>query len=292
VQRHTRFCVTSLSLALLAFAGSSQAQSGCKFVDFNYPGALQTTAESINNLTHVVGTYFDSTGTIQRGFLYKNGKFSSFSGPNRTNTTQAHGINNKGQIVGGYYDATSGYFKGFLIDSAGFHTLSVPSTGDVSAEGINDAGIVVGTISNADGSQFGFTLVNGKVKTFQYGTLPTSAHGINNANQIVGSYDNETGTRIGYILTNGVYETFTVGDQFTEPMKINKAGEAAGFAFDSVNGHSSFVYAQQSIVPISQAGTSGTDVFGINDNDYLVGGVMVTAGSHEKEFGAQCTNVF
>lgn len=270
----------------------SQAQSGCKFINFNYPGALQTTAEAVNNFNHLVGVYFDRTGTIQRGFLYQNGKFSSFSGPNNTTDTEASGINNKGQIVGRYFDSTSKRLKAFLLDSSGFHTLNIPSTGDAYAEGINDNGVIVGTIENADGSEFAYYWVNGKVTTFQDSGMPTSAHGINDAGQIVGSFDNGTGTRIGYILTKRIYTTFSVGDQFTEPMKINKVGEAAGFAFDSVQGHTSFVYAQGAIVPITESGTSETDVFGINDNDDLVGGVVPSSGAHEKGFFAACTNVF
>ena len=290
--RSTVFHVALLSLLLIAFGSLSQAQSGCSFKDFNYPGALQTTAEAVNNLNHIVGVYFNSTGTIQRGFLFQNGKFSSFSGPNGTTDTEASGINNKGQIVGRYYDAASRRMKPFLLNSTGFHTLKVPTTGDAYAEGINDNGVIVGTIENADGSEFAYIFANGKVTTFQNNGMNTSAHGINNAGQIVGSFDNGTGTRIGYIRTNGNYATFSAADQFTEPMKINKAGEAAGFAFDSVHGHTSFVYAQGTIVPISQSGTEETSVFGVNDNDDLVGGVTPTAGAHQKGFFAPCTNVF
>ena len=291
--RSTVFPACLMSLLLIAFGSVSRAQSGCNFKDFNYPGALQTTTEAVNNMNHVVGVYFDSTGTIQRAFLFQNGRFSSFSGPNGTTDTEASGINNKAQVVGRYYDAASGHTKAFLVNSTGFHTLNIPTTGDAYAEGINDSGVIVGTIENSDGSEFAYTLVHGKVTTFQNSGMNTSAHGINNAGQIVGSFDNGIGTRIGYIRSaSGTFTTFTAGDQFTEPMKINKAGEAAGFAFDSVQGHSSFVYAQGTIVPIGQSGTAETDVFGVNDNDDLVGGVISNAGAHEKGFFAPCTNVF
>lgn len=291
--RSTVFQACLLSLLLVVFVSLSQGQNGCSFKDFNYPGALQTTAEAVNNMNQVVGAYFDSTGTIQRAFLFRSGKFSSFSGPNGTTDTEASGINNNGQVVGRYFDSTSGHMKAFLKDSTGFHTLNIPTTGDALAEGINDAGVIVGTIDNSDGSEFAYTIISGKVTTFQNAGMNTSAHGINNSGQIVGSFDNGTGTRIGYIrATNGTFTTFSDGDQFTEPMKINKAGEAAGFAFDSAQGHTSFVYAQGTIVPISQSGTVETDVFGVNDDDVLVGGVIPAAGSHQKAFSSICTNVF
>lgn len=291
--RSTVFRPCLLSLLLIGFASFSQAQSGCSFKDFNYPGALQTTAEAVNNLNHIVGVYYNSTGTIQRGFLYQNGKFSSFAGPNGTTDTEANGVNNLGQIVGRYYDSASGRVKPFLLNSSGLHTLNIPTTGDAYAEGINDNGVIVGTIENSDGSEFAYIWINGKVKTFQNSGMNTSAHGINNGGQIVGSFDNGTGTRIGYIrAANGTYTTFTAGDQFTEPTKINKAGEAAGFAFDSLQGHTSFVYAQGTIVPISQSATQETTVFGVNDYDDLVGGVTPSTGAHQKGFFAPCTNVF
>jgi hypothetical protein len=59
----------------------------------------------------VVSPVYSASCSVECGFLYSDGTYTTLSVPGSTQTA-AYGINNKGQIVGGYETATGEY--GFL----------------------------------------------------------------------------------------------------------------------------------------------------------------------------------
>ncbi|HET9385047.1 MAG TPA: hypothetical protein VFO67_07850 [Gemmatimonadales bacterium] len=71
-----------------------------QFSSLDYPGALFTFADDINNLGQVVGTYTDSQG-YSHGFIKDGDTFMPFGVFGAE--TVASGLNNLGQIVGLYY---------------------------------------------------------------------------------------------------------------------------------------------------------------------------------------------
>jgi uncharacterized membrane protein len=77
----------------------------------NFPGAVRTVAQDINNYGRVVGFYVKKDNSVH-GFLWHKGKFTSVDIPGAVRTFVA-GINSVGDIVGEYDDATTGH--GFLL---------------------------------------------------------------------------------------------------------------------------------------------------------------------------------
>ena len=76
------------------------------------------------------------------GFVFSQGKFTSFDVPGAT-VTQPNDINALGQIVGLYVDA-AGAFHGFLMAGATFTSIDFPGAVITTAWGINSAGQIVG----------------------------------------------------------------------------------------------------------------------------------------------------
>jgi probable HAF family extracellular repeat protein len=97
---------------IVGFGGSQGfLDIGGVFSPINYPGAISTAANGINNGGLIVGSYEDASG-IYHGFLDNGGVFSAIDVPGAMGT-YAEGINNSGDIVGYYFDS-SGNAHAFL----------------------------------------------------------------------------------------------------------------------------------------------------------------------------------
>lgn len=71
-------------------------------------------------------------------------------------------INDPGQIVGDFVDATDGKRHGFLLSQGTYTTLDPPgSNGFTVAEGINDAGTIVGLFLDTSNNPHGWILTKG-----------------------------------------------------------------------------------------------------------------------------------
>src|SRR5262249_216963 len=98
----------------------------------------------------------DATG--QHGFLKTASSVTTIDVPG-ANRTAALGINNTGQIVGYFGASGVNQLHGFVKTGSTFTTIDVPgaiSTEQVKAStsvgGINDAGVIVGTFTDAMGT--------------------------------------------------------------------------------------------------------------------------------------------
>jgi hypothetical protein len=120
---------------------------------FNPPGAISSTASTVNPSGAVVGAYTDSGG-VTHGYLY-NGTFTTIDFPGAT-LTFAGGNNPKGDIVGEYND-TSGVGHSFLLSKGEFTSFDPPGTvGFSDAAGINPGGTIVGLFFDASGNEHGY----------------------------------------------------------------------------------------------------------------------------------------
>ena len=115
---------------------------------------------------------------------------------------------NGSDVVVGWSEGTSGLgyraFRarpGFAIEDLG--TLPGGFAGGVArADGINNAGDIVGQYVDADGNAFGFILSDGVYATIEVpGSAATATFSINAQGQIVGSYDDADGVTHGYVGT-------------------------------------------------------------------------------------------
>jgi uncharacterized membrane protein len=162
-------------------------------------GALLTEPTSISNRGVVVGTWGMTYARPDwRGFIYKDGVYTSFSFPG-SHGTAFWGINDRGQIIGRYWDANN-HAHGFLLDPDGQITpLAVPGATATNPLGLNNKGQVVG-LYRAAGVTHGFLMDGGLITILDVpGATDTSwVPAINDHGQIVGSFD---GFSQGFIAT-------------------------------------------------------------------------------------------
>jgi uncharacterized membrane protein len=127
-----------LLLGLLAASRVAHADSfDLTTIDVPYPGAFQTTPTGINDNGQIAGFYL-TFGLAAHGFLLSNRNFSTYDFTTSNCCTDFHAINNLNQVVG--YGRT----VSFLFSGGNFSTISVPGSTFTSANGINDAGQIVG----------------------------------------------------------------------------------------------------------------------------------------------------
>src|SRR5262249_16335359 len=150
---------------------------------------------------------------------------------------QAVGINDTGQISGTYLDS-QGQYHGFLRSSDGtsYTTFDVPDfPGRTEADGINNAGEIVGAVFESDVLHFhGFLRSNdgSSYTTFDVpgSWLYTDAFEINTAGEIVGQYGNDSMSH-GFLRSSdgSSYTTLDVPGAFgTAPGGINDTGQIVG----------------------------------------------------------------
>ncbi len=119
--------------------------------------------------------------------------------------------------------------------------IAVPGALYTTAEGINNAGVVVGTYVTQDVGQFGYIYSGGQFTTLNApNSLWTMAFGINDAGVVVGAYGPATPVcncvadieAHGFTYSNGAFTTFNVGLSQTIPLAINNAGQIVGYYHD------------------------------------------------------------
>jgi len=161
-----------------------------------------------------------------------------------------------------------------------FTTIDVPGSASpdcgTHANGINNAGQVVGTFGNGT-CDSGFVYSGGNYITFKVNnSSPTTPYGINNAGQIVGvvfgPYDGFNGWH-GFLYSGGNYTTFSEPNAVsTWPWGINDSGQIVGcFNYtDNICTHG-FIYSRGSFQTLDVPGATFTELIGINNAGQIVG---------------------
>jgi probable HAF family extracellular repeat protein len=121
------------------------------FAQIDYPGATSTVLTGINNRGAILGRA--TTASSAGFFIYDRGTFGPIvAAPKSSDTTLGTGLNDHGDIVG-YFQA--GGPTSFLYKAGAFRLFTLPSY-ETGANGINNGGHVVGTITKA-GADLGFS---------------------------------------------------------------------------------------------------------------------------------------
>lgn len=214
--------------------------SGGTFALFNYPGAASTFGRAINAAGNVTGYYADAADNLV-GYLYQpsTSAFTAISFPGSA-VTFAQGINSAGVIVGNailpvggaYAGSPSGQY-GYVRQTTGAVTFFRVNGRPTRARGINDAGTIVGWITDVTpGESKGFVT-----------TVPTAA-----------SYVNVSVPVAEYLVVPGNPQTFAEG--------INNLGFVAGSSADAAGNSVAFVAAPPSVTQITNLDAT-IDSFGL-----------------------------
>ena len=158
-----------------------------------------TSAYSINNSGVVVGNY-DPSGTEQ-AIVYNHGQLTNLATQQHwADPSNAVAINNQGTIVGTDGNGTFIYSNGLVQD------LGTLGGAYSDPYAINDAGAVVGSITQADGSAQAFLYEHGQVQNLNNliaansGWTLYGADAINDQGQILANAYNAAGNSVALLL--------------------------------------------------------------------------------------------
>ena len=205
---------------------------------FDFPDAITTSVEGINNTDQIVGWTLFEESDLARGL-----------------TAQADGT------------------LPTLIDAPGAISQppQVPATGTLILEN-NDAGQLVGVVDNADGRQ-GFLFNQGDFSLINFpGAAATFAVDINNQNEIVGLFVDDQGLFNAYHLKDGIFaEIIPPGSTAAIASGINDRGQIVGF-YDNAEGiRQGYLYNGETFQTLSLENALGTVAYKINNQGEITG---------------------
>ncbi len=199
-----------------------------QYTNIDYPGALISQPEAVNDHGKVVGWYQDSTGL--HGFYWDGTNYTTLDFPGNSGGTLAQGINNDGVISGEYLTSNGTATHGFILENGVYTSYDYPGfTGETDGMGINNNGAVTGFYGF--GPNHGY-LDSGGFSSFDYpGSTDTYPHGLNDSNEIVGYYRINSNSPEGFLNANGTFTHIEYpGDQSTYAAGINNNGVVVGYA--------------------------------------------------------------
>jgi uncharacterized membrane protein len=223
------------------------------------PGSLETDVFGVNEPGVIVGGVTVDGVTESAFVLSKKGAYTAFSHPGCA-VTEARAVNNTGLVSGLGIDCGTSATLGFIYDPArNVFTDFLPGPNTV-AQGINNRGQVVGSVTLAAGEacpsclagRYGFLRdVSGELRYFRVNGQPTSARGISDSGWVTG-YISSGGGLEGFVTTlDGTpYDAITIsrfklltfpGAILTEPESITNTGGIVGVWFDALGNDHGFI---------------------------------------------------
>jgi len=275
------------------------------YSSIDYPGALLTSAFSINNRGDIVGFYQDASKTLH-GFLY-NGVTSSFASidypnPVCTTGTDARGINKHGDIVGTCTDSANNFY-GYLLTAGAFSSVQAPGHLSTIPQRISPDGRIVGCVHDTDTSttMFGMSLDSGGFKFFggKFGGLDGMGfmnNGVSKGGRrVAGLFMDTSLNRVrSYTVRRGVATPFDYPDAaLTQAWDVNADGDLVGVYRDTGGRiHGYLRSGSGEFTSIDFPGATLTRAFGINNNGdvvgtYVAGGVQHAFVRNAKSRGDQ-----
>ena len=178
----------------------------------------------------------------------------------------------------------NGSYYGYTYDGTTFHKVNIPGYPYTTADGVNNAGVIVGE-ATASG-YIAYELSGSKFKDITPppgGFISVYATGINNVNQVVGWSTGVATT--GFEYRNGAYKTIKApGDNtdLTEAWKINDQDIIVGW-YDSCGdtcAYHGFAMRRGKYITLDFPGARDTFALGINDTGQIVGSYTVNGTTY------------
>jgi uncharacterized membrane protein len=179
---------------------------------FDAPGAIRTSAVSINDSGVSTGTWADADQTVHGFVRATDGSITEFDVAGAI-FTQPNAINASGTIAGGFrpggdregvpHPPGEGATNSFVRDPAGNITVFDPPRAQTSsAQDLNDKGVVVGRWTDTSGVRHGYQRRNnGHITSLDVpGATGTFADVINENGQIAGIFFSADGSSHGYLF--------------------------------------------------------------------------------------------
>jgi uncharacterized membrane protein len=126
-----------------------------KYTPIAYAGAQATSAQAINDHGDIVGSY--SIGAMSHGYLWQNGKFTTIDWAGSIYGSLLTGVNNSGVMVGNKIGADHNF--GFLYQNGVIKKIVYAGAIAAAAGGINNNGLIAGTLDFKGGKTLGYTAV-------------------------------------------------------------------------------------------------------------------------------------
>jgi hypothetical protein len=229
--------VAMSSLLLCVITVRAPSAEPYVFTAFDYPGALDTTIQDINERGDIVGEfgnidYGRPLNPGMQGFIRRGTDLQVVSFPEATQTSVL-GLNNAGTVVGEYVDA-SNKAHGFIFDGTSFDVIDYPDAKHTSLADINDAGLAVGSYQDELGLIHAFQYDGTEFLSYDADfdlfivPLATAFNGVNNEMTRVGT---STIYNFGFDTDEVVGFSYTPLSAIRAPQDITESlGVAATFA--------------------------------------------------------------
>ena len=179
-----------------------------KFINIDYPGALETNARGIDDLGRITGNYVACTPDVcnethpdplEIGFVLDHQGFHTVFLPGSDSTdVWDEALDTR---VGDWSDLAGDIF-GYVERGGVFTDTNFPGSALTSIRGINLQGTLVGVFGDADFNFHGFAWTShGYIQIDVPGSTGTFAGRINERGAITGFYFDQDGNEHGYIVT-------------------------------------------------------------------------------------------
>jgi probable HAF family extracellular repeat protein len=201
-------------------------------------------------------------------------------------TSEAIAINSTGEIAGWSTAPGGADDVAFLYSSGSMIDLGTIDGGTSSvANGINDAGTVIGNSDTASGGERGFIYRNGKMTDIgTLGGANSAVNAINDNGVITGSSEDASGVTLPFVYSNGTMTSLGTYNISTTPQAINDKGVIVGTTSGTNVIDDAFIYQGGTFQDLNNLIPAGsgwklTDAVAINDNgQILVDATSTTTG--------------
>jgi len=235
------------------------------------PGYVIGQVFGINDQGTIVGSAGAPDGVTTVGFILSGSTYTFFTHSPQS-YTEARSISALGIVTGSSadFDADGNLLNvvGYIYDpaTASMTDIVVPGTANIIAQGINNAGQVVGNVFLTDGTSYGLFRDpgTGNVTLFLVDGHQTRARGINN-NGLIAGFDYGGGQRTAFVGNSSGYQLLQARPDASETFAegINDKGQLCGFIVDADGQTTHGFIASPASIPAGTA-TNGAYTFSVD----------------------------